>query len=289
MKLKDILKIVEFDLEGIDLENPPDDLADKVKAHIGEKLIFKSVAHENPDIVKKIVGKRVGEIETFTKQRLKAFSDVIGKEVFGENDLKDKKFEEIVELGLTRIKDSVKEIKENSTKTDDKKLQKAQDDLDAKQADYKKLQGNYDTVAGERDTLTTSFDEFKVTTKRDVIKNQELAKIKFSENADPFWKKGFFADFDSKHRMELTDENELGYKVINTQTKETILEGSKPKEYHKIVEEEVKKAGKLQLNGPKKPKEKTIYTPPKGDEKDLTPGQMRAMENLERLKESAQA
>lgn len=284
--LKDILQKLEYPLDGIDFENPPDDLKDKVIAHFNKNLIFKSVAHEDPEITKKIVGRRIGQVETYAKQKLKEFSNITGKDIFKEGELEGKKFEEILDLGFERIQGDVKEIKENASKTDDKKIEKLIADLEVKQRDYQALQSKFDGVIGERDELKNSFEDYKISTKRDAIKNQELSKIKFSETADAYWKKGFFSELDSKYKMELADDNELGYKVINTETKETILDGSKPKEYWRIVEEAAKEAGKLNVNTTTPDKKKEVYKPESNGNENISPGLLRAQQNLQRLQQA---
>lgn len=289
--LKAILQKIEYPgLEDLDFENLPEGMEEKVLSHINNELLFKKVAHENTDVVKKIVGKRVGEIETYTKQKLKALGESFDVEVFGENDLEGKKYEGMIDLGIERLTDGIQAMKDSAQQSDDTKLDELQKKYDGRSKDFKSLQSKFEALNSEKEELNNQFTKYKENQKYISIKDKELSGVKFSEKADQYWKNGFFSEFDSKFSMVLDDESELGYKMVKSGTEETILDGSKPKSYGKMVEELLKEKDMLQVNGNANGTgnkgEKYEYVSPKKEDESTSWQAELAKKNMEKIGEA---
>lgn len=187
MEIKDLLK--ELDL-------PEDiDTVEKFKDKFHTSFVSRKLADTDDEIVTKIVGKRMGSIETAVKREL-------GLE--GE-EAKGKKVEELITIGASKLKSQLEEAKK------------------AAPTDVKEWENKLNTIAQERDQFKQlvkakeeEFEGFKneaLTKEKNLKLNFNLnaikGKIKWSENVSDIVKKGFDAHINENYIFDFEDGDKL--------------------------------------------------------------------------------
>ena len=155
---------------------------DDVSSHIDQKFIARNMAFSDPDIVKGITGK-------FAKNVTKTLQD--GFKLDNE-EIKDKKVEEIFQLGLERTSNKLTELetqlKDNNP---DERINSLTEELEAERGKTEKLTNDFFEANKKVEDLTNDFTQ--KLTKRDIndFVKTEKSKIKFDPNADDLKIEGF--------------------------------------------------------------------------------------------------
>ncbi len=163
---------------------------DEVKSHFNNTFIGRKVVGEDPELVRGIVGKRIGSLETAFISSFRELGIELGPE-----DKKDKKLEDIIRLGFERVKESVHQ-KSSELSVPYEKLQK--DFAEVSEA-HKKISEEWEN---DKMNWQTEMKQFKI----EHSLTDTLSKIPFSESVKPFQKDDFRAGINSKYYFEFGDD-----------------------------------------------------------------------------------
>lgn len=200
LELKTLLKTLDFSEDIKDIES--------FKKTFNEKFIPKSQIFEDDAVKDKIAaatGKATGAFATFLKRELDLSSD----------EIKDKKWEDIATLGITKVKSKIKELEDTMTSGGDEKVKTLTAKLEKREKDYTDLKSLLDTtkdaISKKDDELAkkdaeygTKFKEYKAVNVIDKAKEKVMPKLKSDlSEADRFYfdskiKDSFVIDFDEK-------------------------------------------------------------------------------------------
>lgn len=266
MEIKDLFK--ELDL--------PDDIdsIDKFKETFHTNFVSRKLADSDDEIVSRIVGKRMGSIETAIKREL----GIEGEEAKG------KKVEELITLGATKLKTQLEQAKA------------------AAPADVKEWESKLNTIAQERDQFKqlvsakeAEFEGFKneALTKEKNLKlnftlNNIKSKIKWSETASEIVKKGFDAHINENYVFDFEDGDKLVVKgkdgnPIPNEKKTGFLS---PEELFTL---EAAKHNLIQLGNPTPPKPQGGGNPPPAPRPSASPYGDQPRRKLPKLAEEISA
>lgn len=208
MEVKDILTALDIKAEDID----------GFKKAINEKFIPKSQAMDDDEIKGKITGKITGAFTTNAKR------------VFGlsNEDVKDKKWEDILELGVQKQNERIKELEDLASANNGEKEKELTSKLEkaAKKADeYKNLLETASQTLAQKETeFTSTIKGMKVSSFFDKAKEKVSSKLKSDiSEAERFYldsklKENIIVDFDDngeplvlgKDGKRLTNPNKVG-------------------------------------------------------------------------------
>jgi len=198
IKPEEAIEILQF--IGIDPEKT--ETIDAAKDKFGADFILKSEAIKDDVIASKIVGSRMGALETEAKRTFKE----IGVEFEGE-EIKGKKLEDILKLGATKVKEQFEQIKKLNTGGDDaskeweKKYTAQQKKLADTQELAKSLQEQYTSLEG---TYKTEKKQAKLTD----YKKSQIADIKFKSDINTLMLDGFHANIEKKYGIDFDEKDE---------------------------------------------------------------------------------
>lgn len=186
-------------LEEIGLK--PETLEDKTKLveTFTNTFIGRSNALEDPDIIKRIVGKETAVIE----QRFKKVAKEAGIDFAGSNI-----HEQIDHFGgeLSKTISTLKEAKGKPDKQTEIILQ----DYEKLKGDYGQLKGIHEQTIGELESVKKSKDDEIKSFKIDLHKKEVLSKIPIdkSNKALPYIMEGLETTFNKKFVLALNDQGE---------------------------------------------------------------------------------
>lgn len=169
-------------------------------------FIKKSNIGADRELHGKIVGARVGTIQTALTKALKSY----GVELKAE-DLEGKKVEDIIELGLKGYADlSIKAQDELKAQIGSKPSEQ----LTALQTKYESLERKYNETEGLRKDLQTTLESTKTDyegklkgVKLDTLRNQSMGKVKFKQGMTDLEREGFNAIITKKYKTDLDGDN----------------------------------------------------------------------------------
>jgi ribosomal protein L17 len=163
MEVKDLLEV-------LDLKDIKD--VDGFKKAVNEKFISKSQALDDDEIKGKITGKVTGALTTILKREFELSND----------EIKDKKWEEIIQTGVTKQKNKIKELEDLSTSGNDEKVKDLTAKLEkaTKKADETKalLDTTVQSFTEKEQGYATKFKEVKVSGFFDKAKEKVFPKLK---------------------------------------------------------------------------------------------------------------
>lgn len=211
LETKDVLSYLN--IEGVD---NLDQFKEKFDPEFVRKAQLKDVkSEEYKEIYTAAAGKLLGTV----RSNFVSIAKKYGAEFKPEETERDVKFEDIMTVGLDRVKESYEK------KLQDLQIKVGQPDEVAKQWEdkYKKLESKAaDTeklLQGLQETnknLQTTFDTEKGTwanqvksIKLDTIVAKDREKIKWNTAAKPLEKTGFFADFEKNYKLDLDENSNL--------------------------------------------------------------------------------
>lgn len=224
--------------------NLPETLADAadVKEFVtkhNESFVPLSEAHTDERVVEKVTGKFYGSLGTEAKRLFDLKNE----------DIKDKKFEEVLKLGVEKLNGKIKEL---SLNTGDEKVAAITKERDTLKAQADQYKSEMEKVLGEKTALETDFNGkikgFKVAS----IYKEAKAKLAFSDGIPEVAKLGFDSLISSKYEVSLDDKDNVqiltkeGKKVSNPTKSGTFLS------LDEVLDKELDEAGlkkKNNLNG----------------------------------------
>ena len=176
------------DLIGIEVSE--ETKLDELTSRFHNTFIGRKVVGEDPELVRSIVGKRIGSIETAF---ISSFRE-LGVELSPE-DKKDKKLEDIVRLGFEKVRETTQR-KSADLSEPYEKLQK--DFVEISEA-HKKIREEWEN---DKKNWNSEMTQFKI----DHSLSDAIHKIPFSETIKPFQKDDFKAGVNSKYYFEFTGD-----------------------------------------------------------------------------------
>lgn len=157
------------------------DTIEKAKEHFDNTFIAKKLAPENDEIRSSIMGELGGKIMTKAAQ------------VFGlsKGEVKDKKIEEILEFGVSKLTGKIKELEDASKNTNDETVRKLTGEVEKLRLDYgttkEMLQKKEDEFTTYKSGVATEKKNYKINSKIEESKK----KLSFKDGITPFEQKGF--------------------------------------------------------------------------------------------------
>lgn len=216
-------------LETLDLKDVKD--LDTFKKTFNEKFIAKSQIFEEDSVKEKIAGatgKATGAFATLLKREFELTSD----------EIKDKKWEDIAQLGITKTKAKIKELEETVGAGGDEKVKAIQAKLEKRDKEFGDLKSLLDTtkeavtlkdqeIAKIGQEFGTKLKGFKATTLIEKAKEKIMPKLKDKiTEAERFYldakiNESFVIDFDDKDEAIVLDK--AGKRIQNTKVVGTFL------------------------------------------------------------------
>lgn len=233
-QLKELHTYIGIDPENVESIEDAKKLFDKNFINVNNLDI-------NDERVKPVFGRRIGEAETKFKQALKS----LGVE-FEEGELKDKKLEDLIDLGKDKIKSQISTLKESAGKTDDKKVQDLQTKLENLEKERTTLEEARKAAIDEAEKLKKDYEQKESQTKLQSARQKVLSEIRLIE-MKPSQKIGFQALIDQKYNLSLEGDNLVvmnkdGQKIPNPKKAGDFLTAKD------IFEKEAQEEGLIQLN-----------------------------------------
>jgi len=249
MELQQILDFMGFKEAPADIE--------AFKAEFGKNYIGKNIAAKDPEIRSKVAGEVLGA------------ATVLAKREFGleGEDLKDKKLEEVLQLGLEKQKNLMDELKAAASKGDDEKVKALQDQLESVKKQAKEEADLRKSIAQQLEesqkNFTSEIKKFKVDSTLGQIESKmpwlptspvvEVAKEGFKS----VLQKKYIFDLDEKGEAIVTDKE--GNRIPN-ESKNDFL---KPED---VIKMEADKAGLLAKSNGKPDQKQQFQAAPKDGE-----------------------
>ena len=197
IKPEEAIELIKF--MGIDPETT--ETIDAAKDLFGNDFIRKSEAIKDEIIISKVVGSRLGSLQTELIREYKA----IGVE-FEPEEIKAKKLEDILKIGSAKVKSKFDEIKSTSgggdeaVKAWEKKYESQKKKLDETTGLVANLQKQYEELDS---TVKTE----KRNSKINEYKKEAIKEIKLRSDLDQLTLVGFNAHLNSKYKIELDEED----------------------------------------------------------------------------------
>ena len=194
-------------LEYLGIKDAPENL------EAFRKSFDASYIKKSPDVIKqdeelygKLLGEKIGGVSTKLRRGLKQ----IGIEL-SDPDVKDKKIEEIIEMGLKKASEhfggKITELEGQVGKGNDEKVTELQKQLEKIQGKYTDLKGLHDNTMQEYETSKATWATEKKGIKKQVQFGEAIKGIKWKSGITDIEKKGFFATFDEEHTVDLDDKD----------------------------------------------------------------------------------
>lgn len=266
MEIKDLFK--ELDL-------PEDiDSIDKFKETFHSSFVSRKLADADDEIVNRIVGKRMGSIETAIKREL----GVEGEEAKG------KKVEELISIGASKLKAQLEEVKK-AAPTDAKEWEAKLNAAFQERDQFKQLvKAKEEEFEGFKNEALTKEKNLKLNFNLNAIKG----KIKWSETASEIVKKGFDAHINENYVFDFEDGDKLVVKgkdgnPIPNEKKTGFLS---PEELFTL---EAAKHNLIQLGNPTPPKPQGGGNPPPAPRPSASPYGDQPRRKLPKLAEEISA
>ena len=183
---------------GIDPETT--ETIDAAKDLFGNDFIRKSEAIKDEAIISKVVGSRLGSLQTEAIREYKG----IGVE-FEPEEIKGKKLEEILKIGSAKVKNKFEEIKSTSGGGDEA--------VKAWEKKYESQKKKLEETTGLVTSLQKQYEELDLNVKTEKrnskineYKKEAIKEIKLRSDLDQLTLVGFNAHLNSKYKIELDEE-----------------------------------------------------------------------------------
>ena len=184
---------------GIDPETTEN--IDAAKDLFGNDFIRKSEAIKDETIITKVIGTRMGSLQTDAVRNFKE----LGVD-FEPDEIKGKKLEEILKIGSTKVKSKFDEIKTQSGGGDEA--------VKAWEKKYEALTKKHTDTTGLVATLQKQYEDLDLTIKTEKrnskiteYKKEAIKEIKLRSDLDQLTLVGFNAHLNSKYKIELDEED----------------------------------------------------------------------------------
>jgi hypothetical protein len=202
IKPEEAIELIKF--MGIDPETT--ESIDVAKDLFGNDFIRKNEAIKDEAIISKVVGSRLGSLQTEAIREFKG----MGVE-FEPEEIKGKKLEDILKIGSSKVKNQFEEIKKTSGGGDEavKAWEKKYEQQTKKLAETTGLVG---TLQKQFEDLDLSVKTEKRNSKITDYKKESIKEIKLKSDLDELTLIGFNSKLNSKYKIEL-DEDENPFVV----------------------------------------------------------------------------
>lgn len=188
-------------LEALDLGEEVTNL-DQLKEKHSKKFITRANAWEDDEVRSKVTGKVAGSIATLAKKNFD----------LSPEEIKDKKWEEILELGAAKLKTKLSELESGSKKTKDEAVTDLEAKLDKARRDLLEFKGAAETATRTLLEKEGLFEKEKKgwTTKGLYEKIKSEFEKELVSDIDPLKRKGFDSEIEEKYIFDLDETgNEL--------------------------------------------------------------------------------
>lgn len=244
-ELKEFMKFLGADTEKI---KTIEDAKKYFEPETGKpNFIHKDKLNDYPEILKPLIGKTLGSIETKLKASAKKFAIE-----FEDDEFKDKSLHEKFEIALNKQAEShkavVTKLTEDAGKGNDDKVKEWE-------SKYSKLESKFSDTKGLLETTSAEFTKFKDESagqikgiKLNTLKDQVFNTLKLKQNISEIEKKGFMAHINENYKFDLDDTEKIfvadkdGKRIPSTKQTGAFKDASE------ILEEEGIKAGVWQIN-----------------------------------------
>jgi hypothetical protein len=196
IKPEEAIELIKF--MGIDPETT--ETIDAAKDLFGNDFIRKSEAIKDEAIISKVVGSRLGSLQTEAIREYKG----IGVE-FEPEEIKGKKLEEILKIGSAKVKNKFEEIKTTSGGGDEA--------VKAWEKKYESQKKKLEETTGLVTSLQKQYEELDLNVKTEKrnskineYKKEAIKEIKLRSDLDQLTLVGFNAHLNSKYKIELDEE-----------------------------------------------------------------------------------
>jgi len=196
IKPEEAIELIKF--MGIDPETT--ETIDAAKDLFGNDFIRKSEAIKDEAIISKVVGSRLGSLQTELIREYKG----IGVE-FEPEEIKAKKLEDILKIGSAKVKSKFEEIKSTSGGGDEA--------VKAWEKKYESQKKKLEETTGLVTSLQKQYEELDLNVKTEKrnskineYKKEAIKEIKLRSDLDQLTLVGFNAHLNSKYKIELDEE-----------------------------------------------------------------------------------
>lgn len=240
MELKELLKALDL----------PEDTADIKTAveHHNTKFLARDQAGEDPDVVSQVTGRIYGPLNN------------LAKKTFGlsNEDIKDKKFEDILKIGVDKFNTEITALKGQNS---DDKVKTVTDELNRTKVLADQYKTDLEKAVQEKTDLETGFDNkikgFKITEKVKEAKG----KLSFAESIPELAKVGFDTQINQKYKFDLDKEDNL---IVLTSEGKKVSNPTKTGKYlsiDEVLDMELEAANLKKQNGASKVNVNKFYNP----------------------------
>lgn len=200
---KEILKPY---LEKVGIKDIGEDFTpDNLSTHVISNYIIKDVAHEDDEVIKKVMGRVMNEHERAFKQAT-GFS----KEDFNVEEGKELRFKDMIKQGVEMLTSKHQEELETlKGGIDDDAVRKLNEKLTGKDNDlksYKKLNEELKTQLAELEKTSESKIKSVLV---DVNRKDALSKLTWKDGISEVERAGFQTLIDSKYKFDLDEDNKV--------------------------------------------------------------------------------
>lgn len=212
MEIKDIFESLGYSGE-LDLN--------EFNQYVDGTFLKKSEIHKDSDLVRSIVGKRVGDINT---QIAKLFD-------YKHADLREKSVEDTLQEIKERYESSYNELKQTSKQGKDKQLIDLQTSIEEKDKSIQDYKAANDELKGALEKLNDDMVSFKKNTTVSSLFNEVRRSIPLKENITEVERVGFEKMFNDKYLLDLDGED-----LVIKDKSGNHIKGSKPGEFASVKE-----------------------------------------------------
>lgn len=185
-------------IEGDDIE--------AVKTAFDGTFIKRDAAIKDPDIIDKVVGTKMGSVETNVRKSLKAAGVDLPSDVKGV----DATVKFGVDYFSTKLTEASTELEEaRKGKPDEAAIKKLQTEVEKYKGESAKYKGDWETLGTEFNTFKESADKEKVGMRLGWEKDKLTSLLPFGQSVNTYTKAGFIGEMDKKYRLEFDDKGAL--------------------------------------------------------------------------------
>jgi hypothetical protein len=242
---------------------------EKFQEFFNSKFVARDKATQDPELIKKFEGSRIGSINTAAKR---LFGDELG---LTSEDFANNKLEDVLAQVKEKYSKQIGDLHSKAKDGNDKKVNDLLAQLEDKDKSLKAYQDNLKTLEGE-------FNSFKESKQSEITNymvghqlNEIYSKVPFKDGMTEIEKSGFKAIVGQTAKFGLSEENQLIVRDSEgnpVKSKKSASEFASPLEVLTSLAEE---NGLMKKNNAAPAKAQTVKTEPNGDGRTLSPAYLR--------------
>ena len=227
-----------FDFLGVEVKEGEDPKFEDVKTQIEKKFVAIDRLGDRKDLLKPFIDSAYGGHAKKTESKFISLLKANGLDVT-HSDLEGyANTEELLEVGIGKLKDQLGKTKTDGGKADEKLLQQIKD-LEAEKNKFKSDYSELETTFNEFKTgVETEKKNFKVNS----VLNDALTKMKWDKSVNDYTKKGFTSELKSKYKIDLDDDKVIVRDTEGNRVYDPNKAASEPLSVEQVFELEAKKA-----------------------------------------------